>query len=304
MKTHEICHVETTSFHNELDSKDYPFESGRYWLFTSKVCPFAHRTEIIRTLLHLNKHIGITIAGSVQTAEGWNLEKRYEGADSAETPVMGINRLPEVYSLAAPAYDGRASIPVLFDTRTNTIVNNESAEIIRQLNDIAVRHFDRVTLYPIEKQTLIDNLTKTLAESFIGPLYRAGFAKDQQTYLLNLEQVFAFLNKFEQHLKQSGTYLTGNQLSLADIHAYPHLSRFDAVYHSLYRLNLKFLCDYPQITGYMKRLGKIPAFANTLDIEATKEGYFLSWNQPSNGYFTPAGPIVDPASGIAIRIKQ
>ena len=300
MKADEICHVETTTFHNELESEDYPFESGRYWLFTSKVCPFAHRTEIVRALTGLTEHIGLTIADPVQIVEGWNIEKRYESVDSAACPIDGMKRLPELYQLAAPDYTGRASVPVLFDTKTNTIVNNESAEIIYQFDEVAAQHLDHPTLYPENKRELIDNLIDELANELITPIYRAGFAKDQQTYLSYFKKVFSCLDKLDERLKTTEPYIAGDQLTLGDVHAYPHLARFDAVYHSLYRLNLKFISDYPHIAGYMNRLGEIPAFADTLDVDAFKEGYFLAWNQPTDGYFIPAGPVVAPRSGVAI----
>ena len=300
MKTNEICHVETTFFHNKLDSKKYSFETGRYWLFTSKLCPFAHRAEIVRLLLGLSEEINLTIAASVQTDKGWNLDERYESIDSACSPVDGVGRLPAIYELSVPNYTGRASVPVLFDTKTNTIVNNESAEIILQFDDIAERHFNYSSLYPADKRELIDELINELENEFIGPIYRAGFAKNQQVYHLNYLKVFAYLDKLEQHLAEIGSYATGDQLTLADVHAFPHLSRFDSVFHSLYRLNFNYICDYPNVSGYMARLGEIPAFADTLDIQALKEGYFLSWNQPTNRHFVPEGPIVNPRSGIAI----
>lgn len=300
MKTSEACHVESTYFHNQLASESYPFESGRYWLFSSKLCPFAHRTEIVRSLAGLTEHIGLTIAGSIQNKHGWNLDKRYKSAGSEVSPIPELVRLPELYELAEPGYTGRCSVPVLFDTKTNTIVNNESAEIIRQLDQIAVDLTHHQTLYPIEERKFIDERITGLVEQFINPIYRAGFAKEQQTYLTNFQSVFAYLNKLEQWLRGAeGPYLVGGQVTLADVYAYPHLSRFDAVYHSLYRLNLKFVRDYPHIASYLSRLGQIPAFVNTLDIEEAKQGYFLSWNQPTNGYFIPVGPIVDSRSGVA-----
>ena len=300
MKSNESCHVDATFFHNILDSKNYPFEKDRYWLFSSKLCPFAHRTEIVRVLSGLAENIGLTIAGSVQTEKGWNLDEPYESRDSARNPVDGVGRIPEIYQLSASNYTGRASVPVLFDIKTNTIVNNESAEIILQLDEVAVRYFNHASLYPPEKRELIDTFINSFANDFVSPIYRAGFAKDQQTYQSNFKQVFAYLNKLNQHLGETGPYIADDQLTLADVHAFPHLSRFDSVFHSLYRLNRNYLCDYPHITAYMGRLGELVAFADTLDIQALKEGYFLSWNQPSNGHFVPEGPIVNPRSGIAI----
>ena len=303
MSANEICHVETTSFHNELASEDYPFEKDRYWLYTSKVCPFAHRTEIMRALTGLTDHIGLTIAGAVQTEHGWNLGDRYESADSAISPLADINRLPDIYKLAAPGYIGRASVPVLFDTKTNAIVNNESSEIIRQFDQVATQHFELTTLCPKYTQSLIDALITELADELITPIYRAGFAKDQQTYQSYFEKVFACLTKLDKRLGETGAYIAGDELTLADVHAYPHISRFDAAYHSLYRLNKHFIRDYPNITDYMTRLGEIPAFGGTLDIQAVKDGYFLAWNQPTEGKFTPLGPEVNPRSGVAITVN-
>ena len=303
MSANEICHVETTSFHKELGSNDYPFEKDRYWLYTSKVCPFAHRTEIMRVLTGLADHIGLTIAGAVQTEHGWDLGGRYKSADSAASPIVDINRLPDIYKLAAPGYIGRASVPVLFDTKTNTIVNNESSEIIHQFDQVATQQFEHTTLYPGDKQTLIDALINELADELITPIYRAGFAKDQQTYQSYFEKVFACLTKLDKRLGETRSYIAGDNLTLADVHAYPHISRFDAAYHSLYRLNKHFIRDYPNITDYMTRLGEIPAFGGTLDIQAVKDGYFLAWNQPTEGKFTPLGPEVNPRSGVAISVN-
>tara|TARA_R110002072_G_scaffold97995_2_gene215751 strand:+ start:32862 stop:33776 length:915 start_codon:yes stop_codon:yes gene_type:complete len=300
MSANEICHVEMTSFHNILGSEGYPYEKDRYWLFTSKVCPFAHRTEIMRALTGLTDHIGLTIAGAVQTEQGWDLDRRYVSADSAANPVAGINRLPDIYKLAAAGYIGRASVPVLFDTKTDTIVNNESSEIIRQFDQVATQHFDHKTLYPENKKSLIDSLINELADELITPIYRAGFAKDQQTHHLYFEKVFSSLTALDKRLGETGPFIAGEQLTLADIHAYPHLSRFDAAYHSLYRLNKHFIRDYPNITDYLTRLGELPAFSDTLDVQAFKDGYFLAWNQPTEGHFTPVGPQVNLRSGVAL----
>ncbi len=300
MKTDELCHVTKTSFHDELGSEQYPFESGRYWLFTSKLCPFAHRTEIARKLAGLDAHIGLTIAGSVQTENGWNLAEIYPGKDNTPSPIAQIERLPGIYSLAAPGYTGRASVPVLFDTQTQSIVNNESAEIIRMFDSIAVELANHDTLYPNSQRTSVDEMIRLLNDDLISPIYRAGFANDQAGYDANSNKAFAALAALDHHLAQTGPFIAGATLSLADIHAYPHLSRFDAIYHSLYRLNRGFIRDYPNIAAYLARLGAIPAFADTLDLQASKDGYFLSWNQPTNANFVPAGPVVDPRSGVAV----
>ncbi|MGH0031651.1 MAG: glutathione S-transferase C-terminal domain-containing protein [Myxococcota bacterium] len=296
----ELCHVAQTDFHAALGDEAHPVEPDRYWLFTSKLCPFAHRTEIVRALKGIQDQVGLTIAGPVQTRAGWNLADRHRSDDSAPSPLEGARHLPEVYAHAAPGYEGRASVPVLFDTRTGAIVNNESAEIIRQF-DRAFTSADSEALYPEEAQREIDDLSDFLEEALIAPIYRAGFAGDQATYRANHDSVFLALDALEERLEAAGPYLLGSRVTLADVHAFPHLARFDAAYHSLYRLNTRFVRDHPALSGYMARLGEIPAFADTLDIEALKAGYFLSWNQPTVGTFVPAGPPVDPRSGVALH---
>lgn len=299
MKPKDVCHVDTTFFHHELNTKHFPYEVNRYWLFSSKLCPFAHRVEITRKLLKLTEDIGLTIAASVQTEKGWNLSERYKSGDSAPNPVEKIGRIPAIYNLSDPGYTGRSSVPVLFDRKTNSIVNNESAEIIMQLDDVAVRHYNHPSLYPYKIRKSIDSLVNTFTKEFVTSIYRAGFAKDQQTYDLNFRQVFNYLEKLDNHLSDVGPYIAGDELTIADVHAFPHLSRFDSVFHSLYRLNLKFLCEFSNIKQYMSCLGELSAFADTLNIRETKKGYFLSWNQPTNGYFIPEGPMVDLSTGIA-----
>lgn len=300
MKTTELCHVTTTSFHNTLGSAQYPFESGRYWLFTSKLCPFAHRTELARKLTGLDQHISLTIVGSVQTEKGWNLTEIYPGDGNTPNPVAQIDHLPGIYTLASPGYTGRSSVPVLFDTKTQTIVNNESAEIISMFDSIALKVADHHTLYPQSQRSRVDKIIRSLNDDLISPIYRAGFANNQADHDASFGKVFAALKKLDSHLAQTGPFIAGETLTLADLHAYPHLSRFDAIYHSLYRLNKSFMSEYTNIAAYLSRLGEIPAFADTLDLQASKDGYFLSWNQPTNANFVPAGPIVDPHSGVAV----
>lgn len=300
MKPNELCHVATTTFRNEIGSVMYPFESGRYWLFTSKLCPFAHRTEIVRQLSGMDQHFGLTIAGSVQTRLGWDLGEIYAGEGNTSSPVAGIDRLPDLYKLASSGYTGRASVPVLFDTKTQTIVNNESAEIIRILDSLAVVYLGFKTINPDFNRDEVDAMTGYLNEEFIKPIYLAGFASDQSDYQANYDKVFAALDLLERHFARTGPFLVGQELTLADVHAYPHFARFDAIYHTLYRLNRNFIYEFAHIAEYLDLLGSIPAFSDTLDLQASKEGYFLSWNQPTNAHFVPAGPIVDSRSGVAL----
>lgn len=301
MTDKQPCHVAVSSFRDVLGSEEFPLEEGRYWLFTAKVCPFAHRTEIVRRLTGLDKTIGLTVAASVQDEAGWNFADCYENADTSPNPLKDMGLLSALYAEVAPGYNGMESVPVLFDLKTHRIVNNESSDIIVQFDALATQAGGGYnSLYPEAQRAQIDALIKRLNEDFVFPVYGAGFAEDQQSYRNNADKVFDTLSFLEGHLAQSGTYLFGEQLTLADVHAYPHLARFDAIYHSLYRLNLAYLRSYSNIAAYMARLAEIPAMAQTLDIESAKAGYFLSSNQPCDGSFVPAGPLVDARSGIAL----
>ena len=292
----ETCHVGTTSFHGEVGRGPFAPGGGRYWLFTSKLCPFAHRTEIVRVLKGLEQCVGLTVAGSVQTEQGWDLTIPYRASNVSPNPVNGVARIPDLYQLSSPDYSGRASVPVLFDKQTKTIVNNESAEIVLQLNSAFDDHRDcghpGLDLYPHATRPAIDAINGLLADEFIGPIYRAGFARDQKSYEDAFDRVFAALDDLEGILADGRWYLTGGDLSLADVHAFPHLARFDPIYYSLYKLNLRHVSDYPHLSEYMERLWQEAAFRGTFDLQAVKEGYYLSCNQPNPLGVVPKGPAI------------
>lgn len=303
MTNDEVCHVAETSFRSSLASTDFPVEPKRYWLFTSKLCPFAHRTEIARKVLKLEEFIGLTITGSVQTELGWNIGDRYLSDDSQPGPIENIDRLPAYYELASPGYNERCSVPVLFDLVSQRIVNNESSEIIQQFNSLSSQHVNNQgapELFPAQSKYDIERAVQFLNNDFITPIYLAGFAKSQSDYNDNADRVFNALAKLEQRLSDKRQFMLGDVLTLADIHAFPHLARFDGAYHSLYRLNRNFIRDFPFTAAYTQRLSQVPGFGDTLDISAMKEGYFLSWNQPTFGGFVPDGPMVNDQSGIAL----
>ena len=292
----EICHVGRTSFHDEVGGGPFAPGAGRYWLFTSKLCPFAHRTEIVRVLKGLERCVGLTVAGSIQTEQGWDLTIPYRASNVSPNPLNGVARMPDLYELSSPGYSGRASVPVLFDKQTETIVNNESAEIVLQLNSAFDDYGDcghpDLDLYPEAIRPAIDAVNGLLADEFIGPLYRAGFAQDQQSYEDAFDRVFAALDDLDGILADGRSYLTGRDLSLADVHAFPHLARFDPIYYSLYKLNLRHVSDYPHLSEYMERLWQEAAFRETFDLQAVKEGYYLSWNQPNPLGVVPKGPAI------------
>ena len=301
MSSEEICHVNDTYFHNIIGvGDDHPYEKNRYWIFSSKLCPFAQRVEIVRKYFDLTDEIGMTIASPVQTEHGWNIVDRYLSVDSQECKLTNVSNVPDIYNISKPGYSGRCSVPLLFDTENNIIVNNESIEIVSQLDSIAVKYYDSKTLFPSEYSVLILALLDLLMNEFIPPIYEAGFAQDQETYQENYNMVFATIRTLDEHLSGSRKFFVSDEITVVDVIAFPHLARFDSVFHSLYRLNSNYLNHYPNICEYMERLSLVKGFAETLDIQALKKGYFLSWNQPTNGHFVPNGPSVNDSTGIAL----
>lgn len=300
MSKENICHVDMTSFHEEIGSGTYPFENDCYWLFTSKLCPFSQRTEIALARSGLSSVIGLTIAGPIQTEKGWNLSEYHLAKNSKKPPFSRLMRIPDIYELAQPGYCGTMSIPVLFDTKTQTIVNNESSEIIRMFNRLRSSHSVEPSFNPKEQHNDINDMCDFLANELISPIYKAGFAKDQASYIAAAERVFKALNVLENTLSTKQKFLIKDDVTAADIHAFPHLARFDAVFHSLYNLNKFLIRDFSNISEYLERLSNELGFTSTLDIDATKRGYFQSWNQPNKNKLVPIGPIVSSRTGVAL----
>ena len=256
---------------------------GRYHLYVALICPWATRTLIARKLKGLEHAITVSVAEPELGAEGWALE---DGAD----PVNGARHLHELYSAADPHYTGRATVPVLWDKERRTIVNNESADIVRMLNDgfgsIARNAID---LYPDALRGEIDALNARVYERLNNGVYRCGFASSQAAYEEAFHGVFAMLDELEGRLAAEGPFLCGDALTEADIRLFVTLIRFDAAYHGLFKTNLRRIADYPHLSAYQARLLEIPAFRDTANISHIKRGYYSIRALNPSG-IVPLGP--------------
>ncbi|MEZ5933017.1 MAG: glutathione S-transferase family protein [Alphaproteobacteria bacterium] len=246
-------------------------ERDRYHLYVALICPWASRTLIARRLKGLEGVVGLSIVDPRLSDQGW----RFDGYPGA-TPdtVNGRTFLHEIYTSADPRFTGRATVPVLWDKKRATIVNNESADILRMVNsgfgDVADPGID---LYPEALRAGIDRWNDRLYPSLNNGVYRAGFATTQGAYERAFHEVFAALDEVEAHL-QTRRFLVGERLTEADIRLFVTLVRFDVAYHGLFKCNLRRIADYPALAEYARRMLAIPAIRETVDIDHIKQGYY------------------------------
>ncbi len=255
---------------------------GRYCLYVAKSCPWAHRTLVVRALKGLEKAIPVFYAGPDMAANGW------EYADG------GIRYLHELYAKANPRYTGRVTVPVLWDAQSQTIVNNESAEILRMLN----REFDAFArrtlpdLYPPSLQREIDHVNRRIYDTLNNGVYRAGFATAQDKYEAAVTELFATLDWLEKRLA-GRRWLCGAHFTEADVRLFTTLVRFDAVYYSHFKCNLRRLIDYPRLWRYTRRIYALPGVARTVDLADIKAHYYRSMRQLNPTQIVPKGPRLD-----------
>ena len=264
----------------------FPAETGRYHLYVSAACPWAHRTIIFRKLTHLEAAISMTVVDPIMAEQGWVFA---EGADT----VNGLGHLHQVYVKARPDYTGRVSVPVLWDKKKQTIVNNESSEIIRMLNSefgaIAGAHDD---YYPQRLRTEIDAVNKIVYDNINNGVYRCGFATTQEAYERAFDALFAALDEMEARLDRS-RYLVGERITEADWRLFTTLVRFDAVYYGHFKCNLRRIEDYPNLSGYLRDLYQVPGIAETVDIDHFKLHYYGSHRHINPTGIVPKGPALD-----------
>jgi putative glutathione S-transferase len=271
-------------------SSGFPAEPGRYHLYLAIGCPWAHRTWIFRTLKRLEDVISMSIVAPRRTDQGWV----FDPADPRyQDTLLGTRSLHEVYTLAQPDYTGRVTVPVLWDKKRQTIVNNESPEIIRMFNS-AFNAFtdDRTDYYPEPLRAEIDAFNNLIYQTVNNGVYRAGFAATQEAYEEAVEAVFATLDQLEVRLA-TRRYLLGNPLTEVDWRLFPTLVRFDAAYHGAFKCNIRRLVDYPNLWAYTRELYQMPGIAETVDLEIYKQGYYsLSPSRNPLG-IVPKGPVID-----------
>ena len=268
-------------------------EAGRYHLYISLACPWAHRTLIFRTLKKLDGVISVSIAEPLYGKTGWEFGATRGGTlDSAN----GMATLAEVYLLADPHYTGRVSVPVLWDKKRRTIVNNESSEIIRMLNSA----FDaftgvRADYYPAALRREIDAINDVVYPNINNGVYRAGFATTQEAYEDAARAIFATFDEIEERLSRR-RYLVGRQITEADWRLFTTLVRFDAVYYSHFKCNLRRVADYPNLWNYTRDLYQMPGIAETVSIDHIKRHYYGSQRQVNPTGIVPIGPVIDFAA--------
>ncbi len=261
-------------------SAKFSAESGRYHLYVSLACPWAHRTLIFRRLKGLAPHIGVTIVKPLMLENGWELD---------DNP-YNLSYLYELYLKADPGYEGRVTVPVLWDNTHQTIVNNESAEIIRLFNS-AFNGLTGNTLdfYPSSLREEIDKLNERIYHAINNGVYRAGFATTQTAYEDAFYELFDALDWLESRLSTQ-RYLTGTQLTEADWRLFTTLIRFDAVYVGHFKCNKKRLVDYPALSRYLKELYQIEGVSETVNFEHIKQHYYGSHKQINPSGIVPLGP--------------
>ncbi|WP_417762820.1 glutathione S-transferase family protein [Shewanella sp.] len=274
-------------------------EANRYHLYVSLACPWAHRTLIFRELKQLQQLIPVTVVEPHMLANGWEFagpnqsENAHHIAGAEADPLFDKSFLYQLYLEADSEYSGRVTVPVLWDKQQNTIVSNESADIIRMFNSAFNELTGNTTdYYPAALQTAIDEWNALIYPNINNGVYRAGFATQQTAYEQAFDDVFAALDKLEQHLSQQ-RYLVGSQLTEADWRLFTTLIRFDAVYFGHFKTNLRRIADYPAISAYVRELYQQPGIASTVDIEHIKQHYYYSHDSINPTRVVPKGPALD-----------
>lgn len=271
-------------------SSGFPAETGRYHLYVSLACPWAHRTLIFRRLKRLEDAISISIVHPLMLEQGWDFSS--EPGCIPDT-VNGCSYLREVYALAKPDYSGRVTVPVLWDKTARTIVNNESAEIIRMLNSEFNAFTDIQTdYYPPALRPEIDAVNAFVYEHVNDGVYKCGFATTQRAYERACDALFAAFDRLEARLGRS-RYLVGNRITEADWRLFPTLVRFDAVYHGHFKCNLRRVADYPNLSSYARELYQVPGVAGTVNLDHIKRHYYGSHRTINPTGIVPRGPALD-----------
>ena len=260
-------------------------EAGRYRLYVSFACPWAHRTLIVRALRGLQDAIPVSVVSAHMGSEGWSFAP---GPGVMPDP-GGARNLHEIHTRAEPTYTGRVTVPVLWDTHKGTIVNNESAEIIRMLDSAFGGDGDN---YPAALRPEIDALNARIYATLNNGVYRAGFATTQAAYEEAVFPLFATLDFLEERLA-TRRYLLGDRTTEADWRLFTMLVRFDPVYVGHFKCNLRRIVDYPNLWGYTRDLYQTPLVAGTCDFEQIKRHYYTSHPTINPTGIVPAGPVLD-----------
>ncbi len=271
-------------------SSGFPAEPDRYHLYVSLACPWASRTLIARRLKRLDDVISLSVVDPYMGDQGWAFR---EGPGNIPDPVNGYEYLHQVYTAARADYTGRVTVPVLWDKKRRTIVNNESSEILRMLNSAFDAFGDAsVDLYPEPLRGEIDAINAIVYERINNGVYKTGFATSQSAYDQAFDALFATLDQLEERLAAS-RYLVGGGHTEADWRLFTTLVRFDAVYHGHFKCNLRRLVDYRNLWGYTRDLYQVPGVAETVNLDHIKRHYYGSHRTINPSGIVPKGPEID-----------
>jgi putative glutathione S-transferase len=282
----------------------FPPEAGRYHLYVSLACPWAHRTLILRALKRLERMIGVSVVNWFMGEDGWTFAP---GEGVVADPVMEATNLHQLYARADPAFSGRVTVPVLWDLKTGRIVNNESSDIIRILtlafDDLGAAPGD---YYPETLRPEIDAVNERVYATLNNGVYRAGFASTQAAYEAAVVPLFETLDWLEARLAGQ-PFLVGERFTEADIRLFTTLIRFDSVYHYHFKCNLRRLTDYAALWDYTRSIYQVPAIRPTVDFGHIKRHYFMSHAHVNPTRIVPLGPVLDfaePGSRLPALLAQ
>ena len=271
-------------------TRGFKAEPGRYHLYVSLACPWAHRTLIVRKLKKLEDIISVDVVHWHMGDNGWTFLAE-DGATGDS--LFGSEFLHQIYTRAEPTYSGRVTVPVLWDKKDNTIVSNESAEIIRMLNSAFDQWGDTsVDLYPEALRSVIEDANALIYPNVNNGVYRAGFATKQDAYEGAFDDVFRTLDQLDERLGQQ-RYLTGNKATEADWRFFTTLVRFDPVYVGHFKCNRQHIADYPNLSNYLRDLYQVEGVAETVDLFHIKHHYYGSHPTINPTGIVPKGPAVD-----------
>ncbi|TWH39206.1 LOW QUALITY PROTEIN: putative glutathione S-transferase [Dulcicalothrix desertica PCC 7102] len=271
-------------------SSGFKAEAGRYHLYVAASCPMAHRTLIMHEIKGLHDAISVSIVDPIMSDKGWMFS---QAPGTIPDSVNNAQYLQEIYLKANSKYTGRVTVPVLWDKQTQTIVNNESREIMRMFDiEFASLATQKIDLYPQDLQRQVDETIDAIYTPINAGVYRAGFATSQVAYEEAVTELFESLDKWEIILSKQ-RYLCGNSLTEADICMFATLYRFDTVYYGHFKCNLRRILDYPNLWKYLKDLYQLPEFKATCNLDHIKRGYYMSMTDINPNRIVPKGPIVD-----------
>ena len=280
---------EETTFRDRL-GEEFPAEAGRYHLYISRACPWAHGAVLVRSLMGLEDAVSMDVVDPYRDERGWQFTPEKEGC----TPdtVNGFDYLGEAYVAADPDYTGRVTVPVLWDTEEGTIVNNESVEVMRMLSTEMGEFGNGVDLYPEGMREEIDEVVDAVYDPINNGVYRAGFAGTQEAYERAVEELFDALDRWDDVLADQ-RYLVGDRLTLADLRLFATLVRFDNVYHTHFKCNRKLISQYEHLWPYLRDVYQVPGVAKTVNMGHIKEHYYTTHRDINPTGFVAVGPDLD-----------